>query len=262
MNAHDRGPVATLHAPAPLIPGKAQSLGEDAAHHLRVVRAGVGDFVALRDGSGGAGEGTLVRLARRAAVVEVADVHQIPPLAPVHLLAPIADRERMLWLAEKAAELGVTTWRPVMWRHSKSVSPRGEGTMFQQKLRARMLAALLQSQGGWLPETFPDATVNRAIAASPDGTRLLLDAPGEPILANTLTAPVTIALGPEGGFDDREHEALVNGGFRPVSLGRSRLRFETAGIAALAIVRAALAVNGTPPVEENLQMSLQRGASG
>lgn len=251
MNVHDRGPVATLHAPEPLVQGKAQSLGEDAAHHLRVVRAGVGDFVALRDGAGGAGEGTLVRLARRAAVVEVTEARQVPQLPPVHLLAPIADRERMLWLAEKVTELGVSTWRPVMWRHSKSVSPRGEGTMFQQKLRARMLAALLQSQGGWLPETFPDATVNRAIAASPEGTRLLLDASGEPLLANTLTAPVTIALGPEGGFDEREHEALVSGGFTPVSLGSARLRFETAGIAALAIVRAALAAGFAPPAGEN-----------
>jgi 16S rRNA (uracil1498-N3)-methyltransferase len=258
MNAQDRGPVATLYAPEPLVQGKAQSLGEEAAHHLRVMRAGVGDFIALRDGAGGAGEGTLVRLARRAVVVDVTDVWRIAPLAPVHLLAPIADRERMLWLAEKAAELGVTTWRPVLWRHSKSVSPRGEGTMFQQKLRARMLAALLQSQGGWLPETFPDATANRAIAASPEGTRLLLDASGEPILANPITAPATIALGPEGGFDDREHEALLNGGFKPVSLGTTRLRFETAGIAALAIVRAALAVSSAPSVEEDLQISLMR----
>jgi 16S rRNA (uracil1498-N3)-methyltransferase len=216
-------------------------LSEEAAHHLRVVRAGVGDFVALRDGVGGAGEGTLVRLARRAAVVEVTDTRQIPQLPPVHLLAPIADRERMLWLAEKAAELGVTTWRPVLWRYSKSVSPRGEGTMFQQKLRARMLAAVLQSQGGWIPETFPDATINRAIAASPEGTRLLLEAAGEPILGKPMTAPVTIALGPEGGFDDREREALVGGGFQRVSLGKNRLRFETAGIAALAIARATLA---------------------
>ena len=167
MDGSNRPAVATLHAPEPLAQGKQQSLGEGAARHLRVVRAAVGDRVALRDGAGGTAVGTLVKLAAAAAVVEVEEVAHIEQLTPVHLLAPIADRERMLWLGEKATELGLTSWRPVLWRRSKSVSPRGEGVMFQQKLRARMMAALLQSQGGWVPETFPDATVERAIAAAP-----------------------------------------------------------------------------------------------
>ncbi len=161
---------------------------------------------------------------------------------PVHMLVPVADRERMLWLAEKSAELGATSWRPVLWRRSRSVSPRGEGTTFRQKVQARMIAALEQSSGAWLPAIFPEATPENAIAAAPPGTRLLLDAAGEPALRAEYAAPVTLAIGPEGGLEPEEREALVGAGFRPIAIGETTLRFETAALAALAVARAALAV--------------------
>ena len=104
-----------------------------------------------------------------------------------------------------------------------------------------MVAALTQSGGGWLPEVHPSAPVPRAIAAAPDGVRLLLDANAEvSLLAASITAPVTIAVGPEGGLDERERSQMIEGGFLPVSLVGSTLRFETAAISALAIVRAML----------------------
>jgi 16S rRNA (uracil1498-N3)-methyltransferase len=234
-------PVTTLQAAQALETGRPQTLSEESAHHLRVVRAAPGDIVALRDGAGRTAVGTLVRLSRRGATVDVEEVEFLDPLDPVHLLPPVADRDRMLWLAEKATELGITSWRPVVWRRSKSVSPRGEGPMFQQKLRGRMMSALLQSQGAWAPETFPDATVERAVAATPDGSRMLLDAGGTPMLSLPIVAPVTIAVGPEGGVENREREILLAGGFALASLGVHRLRFETAAIAALAAVRASLA---------------------
>lgn len=248
MDSGDRTPVATLHATEPLAAGRSQTVGEEGAHHLRVVRASLGDAVALRDGYGGAALGTLVRLARSTAVVDIGEVERVEAPPAVHLLAPIADRDRMLWLAEKATELGLTSWRPLMWRRSKSVSPRGEGPMFQQKLRARMMSALLQSQGAWLPETFPDATVERAVVAAPEGTRLLLDGAGAPVFSVAMQEPVTIAVGPEGGIEQREKEIFLSEGFVAVSLGPTRLRFETAAVAALSIARAALAFNPQPAV--------------
>src|SRR2546423_6708205 len=50
---------------------------------------------------------------------------------------------------------------------SRSVTPRGEGPTFQAKLKARMISALVQSGSGWLPDIFPEATIDRALAATP-----------------------------------------------------------------------------------------------
>jgi len=114
-----------------------------------------------------------------------------------------------------------------------------------------MMSALLQSQGFWMPETFPDATVERAVAAAPEGSRLLLDVAGVPVLSVAMQEPVTIAVGPEGGIEEREKEIFLREGFVAVSLGQTRLRFETAAIAALSIARAALAFNPQPAVGGN-----------
>jgi 16S rRNA (uracil1498-N3)-methyltransferase len=239
----DRTPVATFFAADGITAGGTVTLPEEAAHHIRVARVGVGECVALRDGAGKAAVGTLVKVSKKSALVDVGDLSEIPRPAAIHLLAPVADRERMLWLAEKSMELGVTSWRPVVWRRSKSVTPRGEGPTFQAKVRARMISALVQSGSGWLPDIFPEATVENAVAAAPLGTRILLAKDGEPIAGVPMLPPITIALGPEGGMEPAERDVFLGAAFLPVKLGSATLRFETAGVAALAIAAATHALS-------------------
>lgn len=236
-----RASVITFFSTDPFVVGSPLVLGADAAQHLRALRAGVGERVSLRDGKGGAGAGVIARVAKRSVSVDVTGCSRIDSLAPVHLMVPVADRDHMLMLAEKCTELAATSWRPVMWRHSRSVGPLGDGPAFQARLLGRMVAALTQSGGGWLPDIHPSAPVARAIAAAPDGTRLLLDAGAEePLAAAGIISPVVIAIGPEGGLDSRERDEMVEAGFVPVRIAHSILRFETAGIAALSVVRCLL----------------------
>ncbi|MEA2763897.1 MAG: rRNA (uracil1498-N3)-methyltransferase [Gemmatimonadaceae bacterium] len=240
MECTDSSAVATFFSADSLTAGATITLSEEAAHHIRVARVGIGECIALRDGAGRAALGTLVRVSKSSALVDISETSELSRPAPIHLLAPVADRERMLWLAEKVTELAVTSWRPVMWRRSKSVSPRGEGPTFQAKVRARMTSALIQSGGGWLPDVFPESTVERAVAAAPLGTRLLLAKDGEPMVGVPMRAPITIALGPEGGMEQAERDTFIGAAFLPVKLGDSTLRFETAGVAAVAIAVASL----------------------
>jgi len=242
----DRAPVATFFAADAFVVGGTLTLAEEAAHHIRVARVAVGECVALRDGAGKAALGTLVKVSRSSALVDVTETSEMPRPAPIHLLAPVADRDRMLWLAEKVTELGVTSWRPLVWRRSKSVSPRGEGPTFQAKVRARMTSALVQSGGGWLPDIFPEATIERAVAAAPLGTRVILSKDGEPIVGVPMKTPITIVLGPEGGMEPGERDAFIGAAFLPVTLGQTTLRFETAGVAAVAIAAASLALSRKP----------------
>ena len=240
VERRDRASVATFFAPETPVVGAPCSLDEEAAHHARVRRVDVGHRIRLLDGQGVVGHGTLVRLAKAHMLVEVDAVETTAPPAPVHMLVPVADKERMLWLAEKCAELGAASWRPVLWRRSRNVTPRGEGMTFQAKVRARMTGALEQSGGAWLPTLFPEATVERAIAAAPRGAHVLLDAAGDAMLSTEMISPLSIALGPEGGIEPDERELLVNAGWLPVAVASATLRFETAGLAGLAIARAAL----------------------
>ena len=235
--------IATFFCEERLEVGHAANLGEAEAHHARVRRVGSGDRVRLIDGAGAVALGTLDRVTKGAATVAVESISYVPQLPPVHLLAPVADRDRMLWLAEKATELGLTTWRAVLWQRSRGVTPRGEGEAFRTKVRARMIAALTQSGGAWLPTILPDAEGDEVIEAAEPGVHFLLDVSGEPILSVPVTSPLTIAMGPEGGLDDEERERLALAGWMPVSLGVTTLRFETAGTAALAVARAAFAAN-------------------
>ena len=241
------GSLPIFFAHEPLAAGALVTLGEDVAHHARVRRLEPGESVALRDGLGRAGVGRLSRLAKSHAVVELGAVEEIAPPPPVHLLVPVGDRDRMLWLAEKCVEIGAASWRPVIWRRSRSVGPRGEGAGFQGKVRLRMIAALTQSGAAWLPELHPDATVERAAAAAPEGARLVLDVDGAPLAALPLGGgPVTVAIGPEGGIEPDELARLEEAGFRRARLAGNILRFETAGVVGLALVRALLD-GGAPP---------------
>src|SRR5690606_23885416 len=134
-------------------------------------------------------------------------------------------------------ELAITSWRAVMWHRSRSVSPRGEGSAFREKLRARMVSALLQSGGAWLPELLDDLSPQAALGEG-DGLRILLDASG-PLLGSLMPSfPITLALGPEGGLEEPELRIAFESGWQPASLGATTLRFETAGAVAVGVLRA------------------------
>jgi len=243
VERHDLAALAGFFVDdAPLARDTVARLGEEAAHHMRVRRLSVGDRVFLADGVGVQASGTIRRIGKKDAEVAVDDVIRSDPPTPVHLLVPVADRDRMLWCAEKCVELGATSWRAVMYSRSRSVSPRGEGASFMTRVRGRMASALIQSHAPWLPDVHAELSLDAAAGSlPPGGTRLALDVSGSPIALERLVAPVTIAVGPEGGMEETERQLLRDADFRAVSLGANVLRFETAAVAALAIVRARLA---------------------
>lgn len=241
MERDGRHSVASFFADTAPVAGAALPLGEGAAHHARVKRLGAGDPVRVTDGAGRVATGVIASLGRAELVVEVRDASLLPPPGPIHLRVPVADRERMLWLAEKATELGITSWQTVRFRRSASVSPRGEGPGFGAKLRARMIAALEQSGGAWLPEILPEATASGLPNNDADALRLLLHAGGSPLLSVAGLSPrahPVLLLGPEGGLESDELEMLTAAGWRLAALADTTLRFETAGVAAVAVCRA------------------------
>lgn len=253
MERDDRAAVATFFAASaasPLAAGSTVTLDATVAHHARVKRLGAGDAVRLTDGVGHLADGVVAAIRRDELSVTLgATIVDVERPTAIHLCVPVADRDRTLSLAEKATELGVASWRPVHFRRSSSVATRGEGPAFAQKLMARMIAALEQSGGAWLPTILPDVPVDQL--ASPDDDarrfRLLLDQDGPPLSdAMRLAAGLepVILFGPEGGTLAEERDRLVASGWRRARLADTTLRFDTAGIAAVAAIRAMFLPHG------------------
>jgi len=233
----DRPPVATFYVDAELAGGAVVALSDAAAHHARVKRLEIGDAIRLTDGRGLVAFGELASLGKGSATVGVERIVSVAPPLAIHLRVPIGDRDRMLWLAEKATELGVASWQAVRFRRSASVSPRGEGSAFAEKVRGRMISALEQSGGAWLPAQLADANLD-AVDCPPDADRILLDGGGVPVLRLVGARPAVVVFGPEGGIESEERERLEAAGWRAATLGGTTLRFETAGVAAVAAIRA------------------------
>ena len=239
VERNDRATLATFFVEGRLIAGDTIRLSESAAHHARVRRLVTGDRLRLTDGRGTRANAELIALRPNELEARVVGTESVARPRPIHLVAPIADRDRMLWMAEKATELGIATWRTVRFRRSASVSPRGEGPAFTAKLRARMIGALEQSGGCWLPDIHDELDPSD-IALPTGATGFVLQQTGAPILPELagLRSDVAIVLGPEGGLETDEAELLAARGWRSVRLASTTLRFETAAIAAVAIARA------------------------
>jgi len=119
-------------------------------------------------------------------------------------------------------------------------SPRGEGERFAQKVRARMIGAIEQSGGAWLPDIALELSLADALVRSGDTDRacFLLERGGRPLLEQRPGA-ADLLLGPEGGIEPSERALIVEEhGWLPASLAETTLRFETAGVVAAGVLRA------------------------
>jgi 16S rRNA (uracil1498-N3)-methyltransferase len=227
---------ATVFARGPFQAGGVVILEDEEAHHVRVRRLEDGASLRLVDGRGGVATARLalegaVTAARVVATTSVA----APPLT--ELIVGAGDRDRLLNLVEKATELGVTRIVPIVTERSRAVATRFQ-TAHLEKAQRRCRDAVKQCGAAWLPTIVSPLPLAEAIRTAPRATRLLAEpsGPAAPLLRET--DPVVWAVGPEGGFSEAESASLEAAGFAPVSLGRGTLRFDTAAIAALAVVAA------------------------
>ncbi|HUO86443.1 MAG TPA: RsmE family RNA methyltransferase [Thermoanaerobaculia bacterium] len=213
--------------------------GDSYRHLFRARRLAVGDRLRLTDGAGRARWAEVMAVDRATGTVRTAQEAPLhPPAGRVELLVAAPEKARASWLVEKATELGVAAVRFL----ATTRTPRdfGDGTV--RRLERVAAAALEQSHGSRLPDlsgTHPWNEVAALVAAADDDARYLLDT-GEAALAGaglSLDPAGTVVLvGPEGGWTEAEREELAGLGARPVSLGPTTLRTETASLVAAALL--------------------------
>ena len=225
---------SVLAAPGSLHAGGTAPLEEEERHHLKVRRAAEGDAVRVLDGAGVIGVGRLVRDGSGfAALLE--EVRSVPRPPRFILGVGAGDKERFGWLAEKAAELGVTELIPLKAERTRSVAAGiREGHVLALQRRARQ--AIKQSGAAWAPVVRAPCDIRTASTEGEVGYRWIADAGGDPPPEIPPDVALAVVVGPEGGFIDTERELFLTAGFRRVRFAPDLLRFETAALAAAAVV--------------------------
>jgi 16S rRNA (uracil1498-N3)-methyltransferase len=238
VSARAEGPAATAFARGPFLAGGVVILEEEEAHHLRVRRVAEGASIRLVDGKGGVATARLV-IERQVLAARVVATTTVAAPPRTELLVGAGDRDRFLMLVEKATELGATRIVPLVTDRSVTVATRFQ-TSHVDKASRRAREALKQSGGVWAPLVVAPVSLAEALRAPLRGAvRLIAQADGGPLPRLREGEAVQWLVGPEGGCAEAELAAIRAAGFVPVALGRATLRFDTAGVACLALTAAA-----------------------
>ena len=232
-----------VHVDLPLSPGKRIDLPEDAANHLvRVLRMQAGDACVLFNGDGQDYAATLLAANKRGVEVEVGASTEVDNESPLRiaLVQGIARGEKMDWILQKATELGVASVLPVQSDRSEVKLDAERAVKRLAHWRSVVVSACEQSGRARVPEVEaaqPLANVGTRLAST---HRYLLDPEAKDAIATmpAIDGDCVLAVGPEGGWSERDRAVLEAAGFKGLRLGPRILRTETAGIAAIAALQS------------------------
>ncbi len=208
--------------------------GPQAHYLIAVMRLKIGDPVKLCDDISGEWLGEVAILGKRDLILSIKG--QLRPREAVPDLwlaaAPIR-RARYDWVAEKACELGVARFIPVLTRRAVVDKVKDD------RLRAHMIEAAEQCGRTALPEVAEQTRLADVLALCTNRTLFFADEAGGAPFVEAIAAhpgPAAILIGPEGGFDDAERAAiLATPGAVGVTLGPRILRADTAAVAAVSV---------------------------
>ena len=217
---------------------------DESGHCIRVLRHRAGDKISVIDGRGTLHKCRITSDSHKgveAVVVEsVSDWGSHP--YKLHLaVCPTKNNDRFEWFAEKACEMGFDELSPVIGDHSE------RRVLKTARVEKILVSAAKQSLKAAVPVVNEPVSVKEFIAANAakNGLKMIaycFDDERVPrrsikdVLNGYDGTDVTVMIGPEGDFSHEEAELALQAGFIPVHLGASRLRTETAAIAAAAAV--------------------------
>lgn len=224
---------------------------EESGHCIRVLRMRSGDAIHFTDGNGLFYLGEITSDHPKKCTVKI--IRSIPDPGKRNFrltvaIAPTKNIERMEWFLEKATEIGCDEIVPIQCHHSERTVIKTE------RLNKVIVSAMKQCLKSQLPKLHElqdfSSFISRSKSLSAEKyighIPELSDSqfPPQNPQGQYLTSiykkgrDVLIAIGPEGGFSEKEISLASENGFIPVSLGNSRLRVETAGIAACSIINS------------------------
>jgi 16S rRNA (uracil1498-N3)-methyltransferase len=230
-----------------LAPGATLTLAEDRAHYLsRVLRRGRGDALWVFDGRGTRIDATVAEVRKRDVLLQLGtEVVRTPaPAHPVTLAMALLKGDAFDDVLRRATELGVDAILPLLAEHGEGKLPDDpqRAARRQEQWRSITVSACEQCGRDWVPTVLPARTAVAWLGAAADhdmALALLLEptaVQGMADLVGRVGGPVTLAIGPEGGWSRHERQLALEHGVTEIALGTPVLRAETAPVAALAML--------------------------
>ena len=237
-----------LFVDAPLASGARIALSREQANYLlNVLRLAAGDSVIIFNGIDGEWRAMLADTGRKAASLDVVEALRAQEAGPdIHYLFAPLKHARLDYMVQKAVEMGAARLRPVLTRRTQAQRVNLE------RMRANVIEAAEQCGILTIADIEEPLSLEKALAQWPQDRLLVFcdeDAPmADPVAAIRLRAkpdaPIAVLIGPEGGFDPAERALLMRmEQTLAISLGPRILRADTAAVAALALVQAAIGDN-------------------
>lgn len=240
-------PAPRFYCDAPLSAGARIALPEALAHHaLRVLRLRDGEAIALFNGQGGEYPGVL-EIEGKAGYAQLGDFNprEAELGGRITIAQGLPSGDKMDWVVEKAVELGAARVCPIAAQRSvlQLSGPRLEKRVAHWQRIAQSAAE--QCGRNRLMAVDAPQSLSDWLAQPTDGLRLLCHPEADEDLAGKLRgAPdiqaLTLLVGPEGGWSDKELEQARQAGVQAVRFGPRVLRTETAGLALVSAVSALL----------------------
>lgn len=221
---------------------------EEATHALRVLRIKGGDEIFLMDGIGNFYQAQVTLASNKRCLYEILQTMPQEPAwkGHVHLaIAPTKMMDRMEWMAEKATEIG---FDELSFLNSKFTERKN---MRVDRVDKIVVSAVKQSHKAWKPVVNPLVAFREFVETPRPGRKFIChcyeevekkdlfselmkpEETSESGMKDAKQYDVTILVGPEGDFSIDEVQWAMAHGYESVSLGKSRLRTETAGLVAV-----------------------------
>ncbi|WP_115461889.1 16S rRNA (uracil(1498)-N(3))-methyltransferase [Winogradskyella aurantiaca] len=205
---------------------------EESRHIVRVLRKNIGDTLIITNGKGSVFRSEIISVDQRSVQVKILEERTQPqPSYQLHMaVAPTKNIDRFEWFLEKATEIGISQITPIICERSERKVVKLE------RLRRIILNAAKQSLKYHLPRLNEPVMINDLMTEAKETSKYIAhcEETSRQSLFKSVSAGenAIVLIGPEGDFSVKEITMALEQGFIPVTLGESRLRTETAAVAA------------------------------
>lgn len=213
--------------------------GNDRRHLVNVLRQGIGDEITVLNGRGQEYLAKIIRIDPESVTAELLEEtsRAAEPTVWLNLVQSLPKLDKFEWIIQKNTELGVSRFQPAITERSMAKIKEDLKERKEERWRKIIQEAAEQSGRKIVPELAPVNSWDEILKGLGGGLTLI---PWEgerkrslkDVLAGLTSVPerITIIIGPEGGFSQKEVEEAIEKGAVPVTLGPRILRTETAGL--------------------------------